>query len=249
MFQRTPSSIDVRGNRPTDPEWAERSSPAGSSGGWRTSTPWSPAAPQDEDLVSDGWTDIIRKLADRCRTRAPGATSRRRTSAETMELADFEKMEQIRARVDDDRRGPDDRRGAEALVPAVLQAAAASTTSTSPTFNRPNVTLVDTQGTGRRADHRDGRRRRRRRVRGRLPHLRHRLRGRHRLHAPRPASRSTAAAAAALTEKWANGAAHAARLPQPRLPELLHHRPHPERASRRTSRTCWTNRHATSPTS
>ena len=53
---------------------------------------------ETEDLVSDGWTDIIRKLLvqmqqDRKATSAEGV-------AKTMELADFEKMEQIRARVD-----------------------------------------------------------------------------------------------------------------------------------------------------
>ena len=63
VFQRTPSSIDVRANRPTDPEWAsDPRSRAGSSTAWTTSTSSSPAASQEEDLVSDGWTDIIRKL-------------------------------------------------------------------------------------------------------------------------------------------------------------------------------------------
>ena len=54
-----------------------------------------------------------------------------------------------------------------------------------PTFNRPNVTLVDTDGQGVERITENGRGGRRRRVRGRLPHLRHRLRGRHRLHAAR----------------------------------------------------------------
>ena len=45
VFQRTPSSIDVRDNRPTDPEWAAvaRAGLAAASG-WTTSTPSSPAA-------------------------------------------------------------------------------------------------------------------------------------------------------------------------------------------------------------
>ena len=38
VFQRTPSSVDVRGNRPTDPEWAETLAAAGSAAAWRTST-------------------------------------------------------------------------------------------------------------------------------------------------------------------------------------------------------------------
>ena len=45
VFQRTPSSIDVRNNRPTDPGVGGRaSSPGGRSGGWRTSTRSCPAA-------------------------------------------------------------------------------------------------------------------------------------------------------------------------------------------------------------
>ena len=43
VFQRTPSSVDVRDNRPTDPDWfAEIATPGGSSGGWRTSPPTRP---------------------------------------------------------------------------------------------------------------------------------------------------------------------------------------------------------------
>src|SRR5581483_2557326 len=54
---------------------------------------------QEEDLVNDGWTDIIGKLLvmvrrDRDPDLSPEGLAR------TMEMADFEKMEQIRARVD-----------------------------------------------------------------------------------------------------------------------------------------------------
>ena len=41
VFQRTPSSVDWRGNKPTDPDVVgRRSSPAGSASGARTSAPW-----------------------------------------------------------------------------------------------------------------------------------------------------------------------------------------------------------------
>jgi cyclohexanone monooxygenase len=43
VFQRTPSSIDVRNNRPTDPAWVQELQP-GWSTGWTISTPWSRAA-------------------------------------------------------------------------------------------------------------------------------------------------------------------------------------------------------------
>jgi hypothetical protein len=64
--------------------------------GWNS---WRP--PQDEDLVSDGWTDIIRNLGAAVAARAggsPGLTPQE--LGRQMELADFRKMNQIRARVD-----------------------------------------------------------------------------------------------------------------------------------------------------
>ena len=63
VFQRTPSSIDVRGNRPTDPEWMKSLEP-----GWQQHridnfSILVSGGFQDVDLVSDGWTDIIRNLS------------------------------------------------------------------------------------------------------------------------------------------------------------------------------------------
>ena len=183
VFQRTPSSIDVRANRPTDPEWAQSLEP-----GWHQHRMDNfnilvSGGFQDEDLVSDGWTDIIRKLLVMVQQDQDGAVARDGI-VKTLELADFQKMEQIRARVDAIVRNPET---AESLKPYYRQFCKRPCFHDEylDTFNRPNVTLVDTQGQRRRADHAEGRRRRRRRVRARLPDLRHRLRGRHRLHAPR----------------------------------------------------------------
>ena len=62
VFQRTPSSVDVRGNRPTDPEWAASLEP-----GWQRNRMDNfnilvNGGHQEEDLVADGWTDIFRSL-------------------------------------------------------------------------------------------------------------------------------------------------------------------------------------------
>ena len=67
--------------------------------------------------------------------------------AETVELADFEKMEQIRARVDAIVNDPTT---AEALKPYYRQFCKRPCFHDEylDTFNRPNVTLVDTEGTG-----------------------------------------------------------------------------------------------------
>ena len=51
---------------------------------------------QDEDLVSDGWTDIIRNLTSIAAVRGESRWRPRRLGR-AMELADFRKMNQVRA--------------------------------------------------------------------------------------------------------------------------------------------------------
>ena len=146
VFQRTPSSIDVRANRPTDPEWAASLEP-----GWQQQRMDNfnilvSGGFQEEDLVSDGWTDIIRKLLVRIREDdAPDLSVQ--GLASNMELADFEKMEEIRARVDTIVNDP---ATAEALKPYYRQFCKRPCFHDEylDTFNRPNVTLVDTHGKG-----------------------------------------------------------------------------------------------------
>jgi cyclohexanone monooxygenase len=145
VFQRTPSSIDVRGNSPTDAEWAASLEP-----GWQRRRIENfgiivSGGHQDEDLVSDGWTDILRNLsglADRS-----GSPLTPQEIATQVELADFAKMEQIRSRVDAVVHDPVT---AEALKPWYRQFCKRPCFHDDflPTFNRPNVTLVDTRGAG-----------------------------------------------------------------------------------------------------
>jgi cyclohexanone monooxygenase len=145
VFQRTPSSIDVRGNRPTDQDWA-----SSLQAGWHQHRMNNfnilvTGGFQAEDLVSDGWTDIIRKLL--VMVQKPGSNLSPEGLAKTMELADFQKMEQIRARVDSIVQDP---ATAEALKPFYRQFCKRPCFHDEylQTFNRPNVTLVDTQGRG-----------------------------------------------------------------------------------------------------
>ena len=177
VFRRTPSSIDVRGNRPTDPEWAMSLEP-----GWQQHRIENfgnivAGSAQEEDLVSDGWTDILRNLT------ALGEGARLGTPeeiAEAMELADLQKMEQIRSRVNELVKDPDI---AEALKPYYRQFCKRPCFHDDylPTFNRPNVTLVDTGGQGVERITPPGCDGGRRGVRVGLPDLRHRVRGGHRL--------------------------------------------------------------------
>jgi cation diffusion facilitator CzcD-associated flavoprotein CzcO len=100
VFQRTPSSIDVRNNRPTDPEWAASLRPGWQRERMENFNTLVSGGFAEVDLVSDGWTDIIGKLLVMVRKEADAAALTVERLTETMELADFEKMEQIRSRVD-----------------------------------------------------------------------------------------------------------------------------------------------------
>ena len=146
VFQRTPSSIDVRGNKPTDPSWAAALAP-----GWQQQRMTNfnvlvTGGLQDEDLVNDGWTDIIRNLATLGRPQ-PGEDVTPEQAAARVELADFKKMEQIRGRVDELVENP---ATAAALKPWYRQFCKRPCFHDDylKTFNRPNVTLVDTDGAG-----------------------------------------------------------------------------------------------------
>lgn len=142
VFQRTPSSIDVRGNRPTDEEWAKTLTP-----GWQRHRMDNfdsliNGGNEPEDLVGDRWTDIIRTLLT-----AKGDPSKPEEFAANLQLADFKKMESIRARCDDIVK---DKETANALKPWYNQFCKRPCFHDEylQTFNRPNVKLIDTHGQG-----------------------------------------------------------------------------------------------------
>jgi cation diffusion facilitator CzcD-associated flavoprotein CzcO len=146
VFQRTPSSVDVRGQRPTDPEWADSLEP-----GWARRRRDNflavvTGAGADEDLVSDGWTSSARLQQKLIPTNHfSGLTPEERERLE--EIADFQKMNELRARVD---RIVEDPETAEKLKPWYRYMCKRPTFSDQylQTFNRPNVTLVDTADHG-----------------------------------------------------------------------------------------------------
>ncbi len=142
VFQRTPSSVDARGNRPTDSGWVQGLKP-----GWQQErisnfSVLVSGGHQEEDLVNDGWTEIFH-LVQGMLPRS-GETD---LSPEATEIADFKKMERIRARVD---ATVEDPATAEALKPYYRQFCKRPCFNDEylQAFNRPNVTLVDTQGQG-----------------------------------------------------------------------------------------------------
>ena len=146
VFQRTPSSVDERGNKPTDPEWVKTLEP-----GWqhrrRENFNDVLAGEAVEDLVSDNWTEIFRKLPNLLPQTKTDESLDPEEVARAVELADFEKMNQVRKRVEAVVEDPEI---AEALKPWYRQFCKRPTFNDEylPTFNRPNVKLVDTQGRG-----------------------------------------------------------------------------------------------------
>jgi cyclohexanone monooxygenase len=136
VFQRTPSSVDVRGNSPTDAEWYRSQGP-----GWQQARRQNfndvvVGQPFEVDLVNDGWTQVGRMLQSPIKGGGDEEKSKR------SELADFTKMNQLRARVDEFVKDPET---AEALKAWYNRFCKRPTFNDEylPTFNRENVTLVD----------------------------------------------------------------------------------------------------------
>jgi len=142
VLQRTPSSIDVRANRPTDPDWVKTLEPGWQRHRMENFSTLTTGGHADEDLVMDGWTEIFGTLLGLRRASEGGSGP-----ARSLETVDFEKMEQIRARAAAIVRDP---QTAEALKPYYRQFCKRPCFHDEylQTYNRPNVTLVDTDGRG-----------------------------------------------------------------------------------------------------
>jgi len=143
VFQRTPSSVDLRGNSQTDPEWY-----AGQKPGWQRERRENFAAVLagqnfTVDLVADGWTDIARRIGLSLMNRRSDAGNLDMEEISLRsEIADFQKMNEIRSRVDAEVGKAD---AAEALKPWYRQFCKRPTFNDDflTTFNRDNVHLID----------------------------------------------------------------------------------------------------------
>ncbi|MCO5085881.1 MAG: NAD(P)/FAD-dependent oxidoreductase [Methylobacteriaceae bacterium] len=146
VFQRTPSSVDVRNDRPTDPAWASSLRP-----GWQKARIDNFSAVVsgeefDEDMVNDGWTDLIGNILLLAR-RKERAGEKVEDPQTLIQFADYQKMERVRARVDEI---VQDKMTADALKPWYDQFCKRPCFHDQylQTFNRPNVHLIDTAGKG-----------------------------------------------------------------------------------------------------
>jgi hypothetical protein len=142
VFQRTPSSIDVRGNQPTDIEWAKSLKKGWQQERMNNFDSIVNGGFEKEDMVADRWTDIIRELMT-----AKVDPNNPAEAAAKRQLADFKKMESIRARTDEVVK---DKETADALKPWYNQFCKRPCFHDEylDTFNKPNVKLVDTKGQG-----------------------------------------------------------------------------------------------------
>ena len=147
VFQRTPSSVDMRGNTPTDPEWAKSLEPGWHRERMENFNALVSGVPQAQDLVADGWTDLIGKTMRLFQEAAQNTEAGAPSVAELLEAANFEKMNEIRALVDEK---VGDAEVAESLKPYYQMFCKRPCFNDQylPTFNRPSVDLIDTDGQG-----------------------------------------------------------------------------------------------------
>ena len=143
VIQRTPSSVDLRNNSETDPEWAASLEP-----GWQAERQkrfgetllGGAFYPEFRD---DGWTRMIQNLQGLIAEVGEVAPEQ---MSELAQLADFKTMESIRNRVDETVTDPET---ADKLKAFYNQFCKRPTFNDDylETFNRPNVELVDVSKT------------------------------------------------------------------------------------------------------
>jgi cation diffusion facilitator CzcD-associated flavoprotein CzcO len=136
LFQRTPSSVGVRDNRPTDLAWKASLKPGWQKERIQNFTDTVSGKRPVQDLIGDGWTEIF--------TRNPGAMS---LMDEEQQKLDAQGMDAIRRRVEEIVKDPT---VAEALKPWYPQMCKRPCFHDEylAAFNAHNVQLVDTAGRG-----------------------------------------------------------------------------------------------------
>lgn len=147
VLQRTPPSVDSRPNPPTNPEWVKTLKPGwqkhrqenfhrGAMEGFR---------PGEEDMVCDFWTEINRNVAAKLAAQGwPEVTPEALMGMR--EIEDYHVMERFRRRLDEI---VEDKATAELLKPWFRFHCKRPLSSDTyyPTFNLPNVKLIDVSGT------------------------------------------------------------------------------------------------------
>lgn len=148
VFQRTPSSVDVRGNAPIDPDWFGGIADSGWQNRWLENFVANMTifeAPE-EDLVNDGWTDLSKRIRGRMSSPDPNDGEFPDLMNE-FEFADFAKMSEIRARVDSIVSDPVTAEHLKAWYRQLCKRPCFHDEYLD-SYNLPSVHLVDTDGKG-----------------------------------------------------------------------------------------------------
>ena len=149
VIQRTPSSVDVRANAPIDPDWfAEVATP-----GWQqrwlenfTANQGPGTNVDGEDLVKDGWTDLSRRIRAKI-SQLPRDQMTISNMLAAYEDSDFEKMEEIRSRVNTIVKDPTTAEKLKAWYRQLCKRPCFHDAYLD-AFNTPGTQLVDTDGKG-----------------------------------------------------------------------------------------------------
>ncbi|WP_394933877.1 flavin-containing monooxygenase [uncultured Ilumatobacter sp.] len=146
VFQRTPSSIDIRNNKPTDPEWFQTLEPGWQKKWLENFTTLQTGGFTDEDLVMDGWTDISQRIRDKLLS-SPEPDLSPEGMLQAYHDSDDEKMVEVRARVN---QVVEDEITAEKLKPWYRQLCKRPCFHDQylQAFNEPSTHLIDTDGKG-----------------------------------------------------------------------------------------------------
>ena len=142
VFQRTPSSVGIRGNYETDPEWFKSQEP-----GWqerrRNMFLEAVTGRADDTEIRDGWTDSGRLL----RETTPSTPETMEEMGKRATLVDIEVMNMRRARIDETVKDPVK---AEKLKPwyNLFCKRPCFNDEFLHAFNQPNVDIVDVSGEG-----------------------------------------------------------------------------------------------------
>ncbi|MDT5390098.1 MAG: hypothetical protein QOE04_3739 [Mycobacterium sp.] len=138
VFQRTPSAIGVRGNRPTEPDFTKGFEPGWQKARMDNFQSVMLGRPVDADLTDDGWTHHYAAVQNPPRVKGASIEEFMRTAEEL----DFGIMEEHRQRIDELVADP---QVAAALKPyyRYLCKRPCFHDEYFDAFNRPNVTLVD----------------------------------------------------------------------------------------------------------
>ena len=146
VFQRTPSSVDERANTPTDPDWAASLQPGWQEERKRNFHNWSPFVGVvfgEPDLVCDFWTELGRNLTARIAASEDPASLGIEQIMAIREEEDYKIMERLRRRDREPSSTIPPPRRRSSPITASCASGRVRASSIWPTFNRPNVTLVD----------------------------------------------------------------------------------------------------------